>query len=453
MKLYFAGFSFLLFILIAVSSSLTTLEALSISFTVYFFLEFLYNLGKKIVIMDLAVMMALFTCLIMPAVFYHEYTRDNPLARVWVKYMPIPTDEYFSFALPAILAMILGLRLQFKKLRINKNPVVYLDNIKKYLSDKPTLGLKLIAIGLASGFLDFLSPDNLKQVFYFMDHLTYVGVFYVIYSPNKFKRFIVPGVIALMVGQSLITGMFGEFIYMLACSLTLIFLGKQISFSKKITFALLGVFFILIIQSVKVDYRNRNWRQGVGADPIYFGELVTERLTDATTLLNPNKLFFTAVRMNQGWLVALTMKRVPARFPFANGETIFESVAASIVPRFLWPDKPESGGRANLKRFWGYNLVGFSMNIGPLGEAYGNFGVLGGIIYMFFYGLFFNIVLSGILRRSEKIPTLTLWLPFLFLYAISVETDLLTTMGSLIKGVFFMWIVFRFFRIAFRTDL
>ena len=98
--------------------------------------------------------------------------------------------------------------------------------------------------------------------------------------------------------------------------------------------------------------------------------------------------------MNQGWLVAMTMKKVPDKFDFAYGETIWQSVAAAIVPRFIWPDKPEAGGKANLKRFWGYNLVGFSMNIGPFGEGYANFDKIGGIIYMFFYGLFFNFLLS-----------------------------------------------------------
>jgi len=170
-------------------------------------------------------------------------------------------------------------------------------------------------------------------------------------------------------------------------------------------------------------------------------------------MFSTNQLFLTSVRMNQGWLVAMTMNKVPRKYDFAYGETIATSVAAAIIPRFIWPNKPEAGGKANLKRFWGYNLVGYSMNIGPLGEAYANFDRFGGIIYMFFYGLFFNLVLSLILRYSEKRPTIVLWVPFLFYYAIGVETDLLSTMGSLIKGLIFTWIVFKLFRIAFRLDL
>jgi hypothetical protein len=170
-------------------------------------------------------------------------------------------------------------------------------------------------------------------------------------------------------------------------------------------------------------------------------------------MFDPNKLFFVAVRMNQGWLVAITMNEVPKKYPFANGETVWQSVAATVVPRILWPDKPEVGGKANLKRFWGFNIKGYSMNIGTLGEAYGNFDRTGGIIFMFFYGLFFNIVLSGILKIAERRPTIVLWLPFLFFYAIGIETDLLTTMGWLIKGVFFAWVTFKVFQIGFRIDL
>lgn len=378
---------------------------------------------------------------------------DNRMARVWVKYMPIKSDDYYMYALPAVIAMAIGLRLPLKKLRIEKNPAVYMQNVQKYLVDKSNLGLILIGVGVVSGLLDFLAPANLKQVFFQMAHLTYVGVFYVVYSPYKNKKLIVIGVLTLMVAQTMAEGMFGEFIYLLICSLTLFLLGKKITFRLKLTYALLGIFLIILLQSVKMEYRKRSWLEGQGADPAYFAQLIGDKITDMSTLLNPDNLFFSAVRMNQGWLVAVTMKKVPERYPFGNGETIFNSVAATIVPRFVWPDKPDAGGKANLKRYWGYKLVGYSMNIGPLGEGYANFDKFGGIIYMFFYGLFFNYMLSGILKFSEKRPSIILWLPFLFFYSISVESDLLTTMGALVKGLIFTWIVFKVFHIAFRVDL
>jgi hypothetical protein len=427
-------------------------ENLSICLFIYFFFDFLLNLGQKIIIMELAIILAALTCMLMPVIFYHIYPKENFLAHLWDKYMPISSDEYFSYVDPAIVALAIGLRIPLGRLDVNKTPLAYINNVKKLLETKPTLGLSLIATGVISGALDFLAPETLKQVFYFLAHLTYVGVFYVIYSPIKYKRIIVPSVIVLMVGQTLVTGMFGDFIYILACSLILILLGTSFQFYKKFLVALVGIFFILVIQSVKTDYRERVWGGG-GADPAYYFQLVSEKVISPSSIFDPTKSFFMAVRMNQGWLIAKTMYNVPEKHDFAHGETIWQSIAAAIVPRFLWPDKPESGGKANLKRFWGFNLVGFSMNIGPFGEGYANFDVGGGIAFMFFYGLFFNLVLSLVIKLSEKRPTIILWVPFLFFYAISVETDLLTTMGSLIKGLFFTWVIFRAFRIAFRIDL
>jgi hypothetical protein len=433
--------------------SLTTWENISVCIFIYFLFDFLENLGKKIVILELTNIMASLTCLVMPVVFYHQYTIENNLARLWVKYMPVNSEDYFSFMVPAVIALAAGLRVPLTKIKVNKDPKIYMDNVRKILQTKPNLGLSLIAVGVTSGLLDAILPATLQQFFYYLDHLTFVGVFYVIYSPNKNKKYIVPGVILLMIGQSLITGMFGDLIFIMACALVLILLGTRISFQKKLLTAVAGIFLILVMQSVKGDYRQRTWREVGGADPMYYAQLVTDRITDPSSMVEPNKLFYTSVRMNQGWLVAMTMKKVPEKYEFAYGETIWQSVAAAIVPRFLWRDKPEAGGKANLKRFWGYNLIGFSMNIGPFGEAYANFDVLGGIVYMFFYGLLFNFLLSRILKFAEKRPTIVLWLPFLFFYSIGVETDLLSTFGFLIKGLFFTWLIFRAFRIAFRMDL
>jgi hypothetical protein len=453
MRFLFIIVSAILFGALQLQGDLTTYETLAICCFLFFFLSFLYDLGKKAVILDLTILMACLTCLLVPVIFYHVYTRDNPLARIWVKYMPISSDDYFSFALPGTLALALGIKLPLIKLKYERTPGAYLANVRAYLARYPRLGLYLVGIGLASGLLNFLAPAGLAEVFFLMAHLIFVGVFYVIYSPNKNKRFIVPGVILLMFAESAATGMFGELIFILACSIVLVMMGRKISFPRKLIYAVAGIFAIILIQSVKGEYRQRAWREGGGSDPLYLVELMGERIADPPTIFDSKISFVMAVRFNQGWLVAETMRLVPSKFTFGDGEPLMEAMAASIVPRFLWPDKPEAGGKANLKRFWGFNLVGFSTNIGTLGEAYANFDRIGGIVYLFFYGLIFNLGLSLILKRSERRPTLILWLPFLFFTAIAVETDLLTTMGALVKSAIFAWIVFAFFNRALGMKL
>ena len=452
MKIFIFLFSVVCFFLIS-NSTLSTWESLSIALTIFFFLEFLQDLGKKIVILYLPGLMALLTWLVMPVIFYHVYTKADWQAHLWAKYMPVSSDRYFGFVVPGALLFILGLRIPLGRSDINRNPQKYMDNVREYLKDKPKLGLILIGIGLASGVFDFLSPASLKQVFYLLEHLTYVGVFYVFYSPNKFKGYVSAGVIALTIAQALANGMFGELIFISSLSFILVMLGKKVSFRRKFAISIVGLFLVILTQSVKSQYRVRSWKEGTGSDPLYFAELLGDKITDPSSMLDKDKLFFIAVRLNQGWLVAVTMDRVPRLFPYANGETIGESVAASFVPRFLWPDKPEAGGKANLKRFWGFEIRNFSMNIGPIGEAYANFGEQGGIIYMFFYGLFFNFMLAMTLRLAEKTPTLILWLPFLFMYTITVESDLLMTMNSVMKATLFTWIVFKVFKSGFHIQL
>jgi hypothetical protein len=283
-------------------------------------------------------------------------------------------------------------------------------------------------------------------------HLGHVGVFYIFFSGHRHRIKILIGMLVLLLAQSLASGMFGELVYLMAIFYILIALySKKQSLIKKVTVCLIGLSVIALIQSVKPAYRKVAWT--TGGDASLFLDLAAEAVSNPSNILQKDILFSQAVRLNQGWLIAVTMDRVPRKYDYAYGETIWMSVAASFIPRFVWPDKPEAGGKYNLKRFWGYNLVGYSMNIGPIGEAYANFGKKGGIIFMFFYGLFFNLILTGLLKWSEKRPSVLCWIPFLFFYAVVVETDILTSVGSIVTSLMFMVVFIRLFKAATKISL
>src|SRR4051812_17594445 len=245
MKIRILIFATVVLIVLNMNSTLTFYESLSIALFTFFFLEFLDDLGKKIVILYLPGIMAILTWLILPVIFYHVYPKSDWQARLWMKYMPVPTDEYFSFVIPGTLMMMLGMRLPLRNLSVNKNPKLYLDNVREYLKDKPKLGFILIGIGITSGILDFLAPAALKQVFYLLTHLSYVGVFYIIYSPNKLKGVATISVFAVTIAQSIINGMFGELIFISALSLVLFLLGKKVSFNRKLILSITGIFIIV----------------------------------------------------------------------------------------------------------------------------------------------------------------------------------------------------------------
>ncbi len=430
-------------------------ESVSIGLLVFCLFDFLDNLGSKIVVLDIAIILAVFTWLVMPVIFYQYYTREDHLARIFRLYMPISADDYFSFALPGTVTMIIGMKLSLAKLQINTDRRGYRQKLENYFKGKDNIGFILIGISLVSGVLYHVVPSSLNRPVNLLEHLSYVGVFYIFFSQNKNKNKILLGVLGVLTLNSVSTGLFGELVFLVALFYILVAIYlKKISFPVKLTICFVGLMTIFVIQNVKKGYREKIWHSsGNGGDASYFGQLISESVLHPSTMLQKDKLFSTAVRMNQGWLIAETMARVPSKFDYAYGETIGTSVLAAFIPRFIWPDKPEAGGRANLLRFWGFYLVGFSENIGPIGEAYANFGRFGGIVFMFFYGLFFNGILTYLLKRSEIQPSILCWIPFLFFYAVVVETDILTTVGSIVTSLMFMIIFSRLFKYAFNIKL
>jgi hypothetical protein len=75
-------------------------------------------------------------------------------------------------------------------------------------------------------------------------------------------------------------------------------------------------------------------------------------------------------------------------------------MASAFVPRFLWADKPMAGGIANMKYYTGYTIKGYTTNVGPLGEAYGSFGVTGGVVFMMVLGTFIRFAYKKVFSLS-----------------------------------------------------
>jgi hypothetical protein len=427
-------------------------ESASIGLLIFSLFNFLDNIGKKVVVLDIAIVVAIFTWLVMPVIFYQFYTREDTLARIFYKYMPIPADRYFPFVFPGTLSMIAGFKIPLARLQMNTNPRLYREKLEIYFNGKDRIGFILIGIGFASSILHYFIPPSLNHIIDLMTYLPYVGVFYIFFSQHKRKKLILGIVLAVLVSDAVIKGIFGVMVFLLILFYILIALYlKKIPFYTKLLITIFGILVIFLIQSVKKQYREEAWQKG--GDATYFFKLMGASVSNPEVMFQEKALFGISVRMNQGWLIAVTMDRVPRIYEYANGETILTSVLAAFIPRVVWPDKPEAGGKYNLKRFWGYTLVGYSMNIGPIGEAYANFGTTGGIIFMFFYGLFFNAMLTLLLKWSEKRPSILCWIPFLFFYAVVVETDILTTVGSIVTSMIFMIIFIRIFKLALNIKL
>jgi hypothetical protein len=444
-------------LLIKSSTSLSGYESISICLFIFFLLAFVNDIGKKLVILDVLILSALLICLLMPIVGYHFFNHNNRLARTWNFYMKVPSDEYYSYMLPALIAMIIGIKLPlFFKKQTFKFQEQYMINVKAYLANSKWQGLIMVTIGLIASVLNNYVPASLSIVFFMLRYLMFVGVFYCLYSSFPNKKLVLSIVFILLIVRSISGGMFGELVFMSVLSIILMLLGSKMKFITKLSLLVLGVFCLVVLQAVKPVLRSKTWagKSGDNSKLAIFVEIVNDKVSNPSQILdNPVSLFALYYRFNQGQIVSRVISSVPSRFPYANGETIFLSLAATIVPRIFWTDKPGAGGVYNFERFLGVKLKGYSVGLSPFGEAYGNFGRVGGIVFMFFFGLLFNFFFNWLLSLAVKTPSLILWFPYLFFYAIQVESDVVTMVNSLTKFLLITYLCYRYFPAIFRQKI
>lgn len=440
-------FSILLASAFGFSGDFEYYESVAVFLIAYFLLDFIYSFAQQLKVLDIIILFSLFQCMLMPIVIFNIYNDDYYVKAL--KYnMSVSKDEYFSYMLPAMLALIAGIRFPLgAHLDKKEKYETLITKLKEYLSDKETLGKILIFGGFAFGILEPFVPSILSYFLFLFSKLIYVGILYVYFSSSPTRNLYLAAGLILALLQSISSGLFGDLIYLSVLSLMVLFLGKDIKFSRKLAISIAGILCVILIQSVKSEFRRQTW---YGAEDVNktsaFFDVTQQKLLNADELITKEGAFPIIVRFNQGMIVSKVMDYIPFSAPYADGETIWMSMAASFVPRYIWPDKPLAGGKQNMLRFTGILIEGYSMNVGPFGEAYGNFGKNGGIIYMFFYGLFFNFIFVQILKRSQKTPTLILWVPYLFINSIQIETDTLLTVNSIIKGGLFVWFCFWLFR-------
>lgn len=409
------------------------------------------KLGKGIVLRELLSLFACFICLVMPLLGYAVYGKDNPLALLWVKYMPVPKIRYFSFALPALCAFNLTLTWPIRGKGYSDEGVNVLKIVaalKEKLRYMPGVGVYLMLIGVITFWFVGTMPISLQFIATLIYFVSFAGLLYVYFSPaTKYKSIIIILFAAFIMGNAIRSGMFTVVAYMGITVFSFLFIGKKTTLWKKTALLFLGAFSLLLIQSVKQVYRKFTWKENYeGSKALLFANLVADRAVDAKTIFSPDNFFPIYYRTNQGFNVALVMRRIPAIQPYDGGNRLALSFASALVPRVLWPDKPEAGGKFNMLYYAGVELRGWSTNVGPLGEAYGSFGVTGGIIFMFFLGAFIRWCYKTVFKLSVTNPLLILWIPVMFYQVTySAESDTLQILNSLFKSALFIWILYKIF--------
>jgi hypothetical protein len=444
------------------SKAITLFQTLLLAFTIYpnmyaevtvalfllCLIRLIIKIGNGSFFLELLHVYAAFSCLLMPLVGYKFYNDVTTLI-LWVRKMPVPPEEYFSFNIPAVIVMGLGFFF-YRDHSSDDRPIIkaIINHLKiDVLAIRPPVILTLTFVSLFAYAITNFLPESVAQLNTFLYYSLYASMFYIYFYKNfPWKWYLLASIIGFILLDAFNSGMFTIIAYMSGLLLILVVAEKKISLYKKISLLVVGLIALSFIQLFKLDLR-RAYKKGENASVT---ALATKVVSNSQETELEAFIYPIYQRMNQGYNIALVQNRIPRQVNYLGGEYLGLTFISSFVPRIVWPDKPKAGGAENMRIYTGIILTSWSTNVGPLGEAYGNFGHFGGWVYLFVFSFFIRFAYTKFLDICRNRPIFFLWLPAMFFQTFYViETDSLQAFNSLIKGAVFMFIMFKLFPVLF----
>ena len=360
--------------------------------------------------------------------------------------MVVPASQYFAYAVPALAALAAGMLVVLR--RPGREPMT-----PDAGSDFATRRFKrtcdvMVALGVATQLLlaPLLGAGSFAFVGVLVGNLAFVGALALLLAkaPGWQARAIL--VLAVQALVSAASGMFHDLLLWASYfGLTLIYVYRL----RLRTIAILlaaGIAVIMILNVVKREYRQslETTHAGMLGSAAMLGNTMLENADPALTY-EGNGFKANVTRLNQGWIIARVLYWVPEREPYAGGETIAASIRATLLPRFLDPNKLELGGRTYFNRFTGMELRGTAMDLSVAGETYVNYGYWGGLLAVFIFGVLVGVVYRVFVRLGQRSRLWWAWAPFVLLYSTRAENSVAEVTNLVVKSAVVMlaviWLV------------
>lgn len=404
--------------------------------------RFFKQLGKGLPILELLLLIAGLQWVVGPII---EYT--SPSAH-YKYYMYVTQASYMAFVVPSYLIFALIILFSLKKTSKVFFNLEVLKNYSKY-------GLIIFLIGVFFDLFGGLLPGGLKFLAFILANFRFVGAIVLYYSENKKLKRIFYFILFYLLAISVYKGLFHDFIlwstfFYMFWSLK----HKPSLFNILLTVIVAGIFMVTL-QTAKSAYRTQAFSDNSGNKfELFVSLMISSLFEDETNVVELDDGIDNNVRLNQGWIISAILDHIPRNQNYLNGSTIKDAVFASILPRVLNPNKAEAGGQENFRKFTGLELsTGTSMGISVLGESYGNFGLIGGMIFMGVFGLFLGRIWLFLLKKTSKNIILIAFTPLIFLQVVKAETELVVVLNHLIKSMIvvflFIWFAKKYWKWEF----
>ncbi len=347
--------------------------------------------------------------------------------------MKISKVEYFNIMIPGLLAFIFGLNI------FNKRFLFIRDHSLDKIIFHHRFLIHLVLVSSAVGFLRLTL--GLGFIFYLIEQLSHVGALLLILSyPSKFMFFkILPMTIKLVVSFN--TGFYHDLLIWMIFYCFWFAVVYKPSAVVKISYFLILTVFILFIQSIKFSLRDIN-SEIANTSRLDNVIVVSTRAVDQNELFSYSNFLATLNRANQGWILASTVDNMDRANNFQGVNHFIKYIESAALPRFLSPNKINSGDKMIFNEFSGHTLNNStSMGLGVFADGY----VAGGVNGLILAGLLFGILISVLanlflnwMRFSRCF--IVLLFPF-FSYAIRPDAEFHTVLNHIVKVTLFMFLL------------
>jgi hypothetical protein len=349
--------------------------------------------------------------------------------------MAVPATVYFSFAIPAVCAFLIPISIARQRTPMMTQVMDFHAGPKVFMA-----GVLLCCLGLGFTLIGPFVPTSVRFVTHLGGDLKFVGALYCYVSRHRQSRWLLAVVLGVTAALSMAEAMFHQLIIWgtIIFSLVLAREMQGMRASLRTGLFVVGLMVLVVLESFKGSYRD-----ALDRDPNKSVLKAMQTTLSSQSLDGEKIMFVLRVRLNQSWIVAHVMNHMPARVGFLEGETFWAAFQDAFIPRSIMSKSTRAGGRDNFRRMTGLNVSdNTSMGVSTIGEAYANFGVEGGIVAMFGFGVFYSGSYYLLCSRSRRQVLFLLWLPLIFSQAVKAETELAVVLNHLVKAAMFSMVMY-----------
>jgi len=358
--------------------------------------------------------------------------------------MRIPEADYYFYVMPAVIFFIIGLHINAGKYR---GEVLNRKAIANFVGRNPQLPYFFIILGFLASVISSFFSSELAFVFYLLGSFKFIGLFLLVLGTKYIKPAVMALVIGSIISSSLQSGMFHDLLTWLVFTIAIFGIKYKFDFKIKLIGLVAFVLLAILIQVLKGSYRAEIGKGDEEGGVSTFSKIYEEQNREDRGIFNFRNIASSNTRINQGFIITNIMQTVPDVEPFANGSEMYKILEAAILPRILAPDKLRAGDREIFRKYSGIGIqAGTSMALSSIGDAYVNWGIFGGVIFMFVLGFVFSEVLNYFHKYSMDYPILILFVPLVFYYPIRPDCELQTSLGHLIKSCVLIYFMVLFWK-------